>query len=252
MGGWPAWVVDALGVVVVLAGRRGRGACAERTAPSGSREPHARGHARPTTSATPCPTSVAALRATVPARRRPGGRRRQPGRHRWARRRARRGRPAGPRAAPRRQAGPGHRVRRGLRVGAGARATTSSSRWTRTARTARWTCRVVLGALGAPTSSSGPAGCPAGGSSTGRGTARCSPGSATPTPASSLGLPLRDSTGGFRAYRATVLRGVGLADVSSQGLLLPGRHGTARAASAATGSWRCRSPSSSASRAGRR
>jgi dolichol-phosphate mannosyltransferase len=32
-----------------------------------------------------------------------------------------------------------------------------------------------------------------------------------------LGLPLRDSTGGFRAYRATVLRAVGLADVSSQG-----------------------------------
>ncbi len=32
-----------------------------------------------------------------------------------------------------------------------------------------------------------------------------------------LGLPLRDSTGGFRAYRATVLRAVGMADVSSQG-----------------------------------
>jgi dolichol-phosphate mannosyltransferase len=32
-----------------------------------------------------------------------------------------------------------------------------------------------------------------------------------------LGLPLRDSTGGFRAYRAAVLRSVGLADVSSQG-----------------------------------
>jgi dolichol-phosphate mannosyltransferase len=32
-----------------------------------------------------------------------------------------------------------------------------------------------------------------------------------------LGLPLRDSTGGFRAYRSPVLRGIGMADVSSQG-----------------------------------
>lgn len=32
-----------------------------------------------------------------------------------------------------------------------------------------------------------------------------------------LGLPLRDSTGGFRAYRAAVLRGIRMTDVSSQG-----------------------------------
>ena len=32
-----------------------------------------------------------------------------------------------------------------------------------------------------------------------------------------LGLPLRDSTGGFRAYRADVLAGIRLRDVSSQG-----------------------------------
>jgi dolichol-phosphate mannosyltransferase len=32
-----------------------------------------------------------------------------------------------------------------------------------------------------------------------------------------LGLPLRDATGGFRAYRSAVLRGIDLPDVSSQG-----------------------------------
>ena len=66
--------------------------------------------------------SIAArVRGAVPDGRPAGRRRQQPGRHRRARRQARRGRPADPRAAPAGQGRPRRRLHRRLRLGAGAR-----------------------------------------------------------------------------------------------------------------------------------
>ncbi len=64
----------------------------------------------------------------------------QPRRHRSDRRRPRGGRRPRPRAAPPRQAGPRRGLPRRLRLGLAGTATTSSSRWTPTARTSPSSC----------------------------------------------------------------------------------------------------------------
>ncbi len=43
-----------------------------------------------------------------------------------------------------------------------------------------------------------------------------------------LDVPIRDVTGGYRAFRRETLEGLGMDDVASAGLLLPGRPGLAR------------------------
>ena len=75
-----------------------------------------------------------------PRRRRPGRRRPQPGRYGRARRPPGRSGLPGPRTAPAGQGGPRGCVPRGVHAGRSTRATTSSWRWTPTARTAPRTC----------------------------------------------------------------------------------------------------------------
>ena len=68
-------------------------------------------------------------------------------------------------------------------------------------------------------------------------------------PGACSGCGVRDATAGFRAYRRSALERIDLRTVVLTGLLLPGRpHPTGRRP-LACGSSRCRSPSSSASRA---
>jgi dolichol-phosphate mannosyltransferase len=67
-----------------------------------------------------------------------------------------------------------------------------------------------------------------------------------------LGLPLQDATGGFRAYRRTVLDALPLGRGRLPGLLLPGRPGLAGAPGRLHRRRRCRSPSSSGCAASRR
>ena len=62
-----------------------------------------------------------------------------------------------------------------------------------------------------------------------------------------LGMPVRDATGGYRAFRRTPLRTLGLDEVASQGYCFQVDLAW-RAVRAGCGSPRCRSPSSSASR----
>ena len=61
-----------------------------------------------------------------------------------------------------------------------------------------------------------------------------------------LGVDVRDITGGYRAFRATTLEGIGLDDVESQGYCFQIDLGRPRDRSAGSGSPRCRSSSSSA------
>ena len=64
-----------------------------------------------------------------------------------------------------------------------------------------------------------------------------------------LGVPLRDATGGYRAFRRETLDGLDLDERRLAGLLLPGRPRLAGRHGRASGSSRCRSRSSSASTA---
>ena len=179
--------------------------------------------------------------------RRPGARRQLPGRHRRGRRRARR--------APTRRctsctgrgkeglgaaylAGFGWALDRGYDV--------AGRDGRRRLAPARAAARAAGRRSRTPTWSSAPGGCPAARWSTGRCTARCSRSAATSTPGSLLGMPVRDATGGYRAYRAAALKEMDLHDVASQGYCfqvdLVWRAVTPRADRAS----RCRSRSSSA------
>ena len=64
-----------------------------------------------------------------------------------------------------------------------------------------------------------------------------------------LGMPFKDATGGYRAYRMTALDKMDLEHGRLAGLLLPGRPGLAGAPQRASGSSRCRSRSPSGSAA---
>ena len=116
------------------------------------------------------------------------------------------------------QGGPRRRLPRRLRLGAGAAATTSSSRWTPTARTSPSSCRgcstalrdadLVLGSrwVAGGTVVNWPAAPQAALARRQRlRPARCS------------ACRLHDCTGGFRAYRAAILEGIELDEVASQG-----------------------------------
>ena len=124
---------------------------------------------------------VGRLREAQPERRRPRRRRRLARRHRRPRRRAGGGRPGRPRAAPRARRPVWARRTSPASPGRSRPATTSSARWTRTARTSPSSWTACWPRWPAPTWSSGPAGSRAGRSSTGPCGASCCPAGATST-----------------------------------------------------------------------
>ena len=201
-------------------------------------------------------------RACVGARCRGAGRRRRFARRdRRTRGRARRDRCQRARDAPRGQGRAGRRLPRRDELGAGCRAIRRSSRWTPTGRTSRSSClassprsgrrhlasdavrdglddetstteRSATGRCAtsdaARTSCSARAGWTGAESSTGRPTVASSRAAAAPTPVSRSGLPVRDVTGGYRAFTADALARAALRAHREPGLLLPDRHDAAR------------------------
>ena len=115
------------------------------------------------------------------------------------------------------KAGLGAAYLAGLRAGGWRAATTCSSRWTPTARTCLSSFPASSRRCPTRTSCSARGGSPAAGSSTGRGGGCCSRAAGTSTPGWRSVCPLHDATGGFRAFRRTVLEKIGLDDVTSQG-----------------------------------
>ena len=81
----------------------------------------------------------------------------------------------------------------------------------------------------------------------GRAAARASAAAAPATRARVLGVGVRDLTGGFKCFRADVLRGDRPADRALAGLRVPGRADLPRARARASASSRCRSSSATAS-----
>ena len=106
----------------------------------------------------------------------------------------------------------------GFALGPGRAATTSSSRWTPTARTSPSSCPALLAAArGRRPRHRLPLGPRRLGASTGRCTARRSRVGGNLYTRVLLGMPVNDATAGFRAYRTDALRTMGLDDVASQG-----------------------------------
>ena len=123
-----------------------------------------------------------------------------------------------PRAAPHGQGRPRRGLPRRLPLGPRARATTWSSRWTRTARTQPEQLPLLLAALPDADLVLGSRWVPGGkvenwplppqGALARRQRLR---------PAAARDCPMHDATGGFRAYRRAVLEGIELDEVASQG-----------------------------------
>ena len=92
------------------------------------------------------------------------------------------------------------------------------SRWTPTARTSPSSCpRLLDGARRAPTWCSAPAGCPAARWSTGRCHREFLSRGGNIYTRVLLGMPVRDATGGYRAFRRETPGGLDLDEVASQG-----------------------------------
>ena len=160
-----------------------------------------------------------------PGRRRAGRRRQQPGRHRGDRRPARGRRRPGPRPAPRRRrrgsAGP---TSPGSRGGWSV-ATTCWSRWTPTARHQPEQLERLLAALDDADLVLGSRWVPGGGVRNWPRQRELLSRGGSLYARTLLGLPIRDVTGGYRAFRRSALERLDLDDVASAGLLLPGRPG---------------------------
>ena len=137
-----------------------------------------------------------------------------------------------PRPAPQGQGRARRRLPRGLPLGPGARLRRPRRDGRRRLPPARGTAPPAHRARAAPTWSSAPAGCRAAASSTGPSAASSSRAAAARYSRLLLDVPIRDVTGGYRAFRRETLEGLGLDEVASAGLLLPGRPGPPRGAEA--------------------
>ena len=150
------------------------------------------------------------------------------------------------------QAGARRRVHGRVRVGAPNTATTRSWRWTPTAPTPRRSCRGCWTRSARPTSCSAPGTCRAARVSDWPFHRQLLSRSGNLYMRMALGMPFRDATGGYRAYRIPVLSKIELESIASQGYCFQVDLAVAVVPRRVPGRRRCRSRSPSGSAGTRR